>query len=113
MTTTPQTWGLSGSASSDRPGWVTTDFAATLHTAVVSTPPRAFLPYLGDYIRLLAVGDDFYGVFSGSNLPDAANFPSGVTYQRNANWNTHTLLRTDNSTPVQVSVDPFFVHHSP
>ena len=84
-----------------------------LHTALASDPPRQFLPYLGDYIRLLAVGDDFYGVFSGSNLPDAANFPSGVTYQRNANWNTHTLLRADNSTPVQVSVDPFFVHHSP
>jgi hypothetical protein len=84
-----------------------------LHTALASDPPRQFLPYLGDYIRLVAVEDDFYGVFSGSNLPDTANFPSGVTYQRNANWTTHTLLRTDNSTPVPASVDPFFVHHSP
>jgi hypothetical protein len=24
-----------------------------------------------------------------------------------------TLLRTDNSTPVPVSIDPFFVHHTP
>jgi hypothetical protein len=94
-------------------GWQTAATRHVLHTALASQPPRQFLPYLGDYIRLLSVGDDFYGVFSGSNLPDTANFPSGITYQRNANWTTHTLLRTDNSTPVAVSIDPFFVHHTP
>jgi hypothetical protein len=93
--------------------WQTPPTRHVLHTALASQPPRQFLPYLGDYIRLLSVGDDFYGVFSGSNLPDTANFPSGITYQRNANWTTHTLLRTDNSTPVPVSIDPFFVHHTP
>jgi hypothetical protein len=85
---------------------------AVLHTALASTPERRSLPYLGDYIRLVAVGEDFYGVFSGSNLPDMANFPNGITYQRNANFDTHTLLGTDNVTPVDVSIDPFFVHHS-
>jgi hypothetical protein len=84
-----------------------------LHTALFSEPPRDFLPYLGDYIRLVTVGEDFYGVFSGSNLPDMTNFPNGVTYQRNANFDTHTLLGTDNVTPVDISIDPFFVHHSP
>jgi hypothetical protein len=49
-------------------------------------------------------------VFSGNNTPDPANFPSGVTYQRNANWTTHTLLSTDNVTPVPASIDPFFFH---
>jgi hypothetical protein len=96
-----------------RNAWQTAPTRHVLHTALASDPPRQFLPYLGDYIRLLAVNDDFYGVFSGSNLPDTANFPSGVTYQRNANWTTHTLLRADNATPVPVSIDPFFVHHSP
>lgn len=93
--------------------WATAPTRHVLHTARANDPPRQFLPYLGDYIRLLSLGDDFYGVFSGSNLPDAANFPSGVVYQRNANWTTRTLLRTDNATPVPVSIDPFFVHLSP
>jgi hypothetical protein len=93
--------------------WATPATNFVLHTALASTPSRRFLPYLGDYIRLLAVEDEFYGVFSGSNLPDTANFPNGVTYQRNADWNTRTLLGVNNTTPVQVSIDPFFVRYKP
>jgi hypothetical protein len=93
--------------------WATAPNAMVLHTALASDPPRQGLPYLGDYLRLLAVGQDFYGVFSGSNYPDLANFPFGVTYQRNANWAAHTLLSTDNATPVQTSIDPFFFHYTP
>jgi hypothetical protein len=37
-----------------------------------------------------------------------ANFPSGVTYQRNVNWATQTLLGNDGVTPVPNSIDPFF-----
>ena len=81
-----------------------------LHQAPSSTPSRTFLPFIGDYIRLLAVGSDFYGVFCGNNTPDMANFPSGVTYQRGADWGTHTLLGTDGVTPVSTSIDPFFFH---
>ena len=81
-----------------------------LHQAPSATPVLTFFPYIGDYVRLLAVGADFYGVFSGNNTPDMANFPSGVTYQRSANWTTHTLLNTDGITPVAVSIDPFFFH---
>jgi hypothetical protein len=91
-------------------GWATPATTTVLHTAPSNTPARTFLPYLGDYIRLLAVGADFYGVFCGNNTPDPANFPSGVTYQRAANWTTHTLLSTDNVTPVASSIDPFFFH---
>lgn len=91
--------------------WATSANNLVLHTALASVPARDFLPYLGDYVRLLALRNDFYGVFSGSNLPDRANFPNGVIYQRNANWTTHTLLGTDNATPVHVSIDPFFVHY--
>ena len=93
--------------------WGTAPTAMVLHTALASDPPRTGLPYLGDYLRLLAVDRDFYGVFSGSNRPDPGNFPFGVTYQRNANWASQTLLNTDNASPVRTSIDPFFVHYTP
>jgi hypothetical protein len=93
--------------------WRTAAKSFVLHTALASSPARTGLPYLGDYIRLLTVGTDFYGVFSGSNLPARANFPNGVTYQRNVNWDAQTLLKGDNVTPVAVSIDPFFVRFTP
>jgi hypothetical protein len=94
-------------------GWASTPQRFALHSALASSPPRQFFPYIGDYIRLLALGDDYYGVFSGSNVPNPANFPHGVTYQRNANWTTHKLFAADGATPVGVSIDPFFVHLTP
>jgi hypothetical protein len=90
--------------------WATPAKTMILHTAPSNTPTRTFLPYLGDYVRLLAVGGDFYGVFCGNNTPDTANFPNGVSYQRNADWATHTLLNLNNVTPVAPSIDPFFFH---
>jgi hypothetical protein len=72
------------------------------------TPASVMATYLGDYIKLQATGVDFYGIFSASNAPAAANFPSGITYQRNVNWATQTLLGNDGVTPVPVSIDPFF-----
>lgn len=93
-------------------GWASAVTPLVLHTAPSTTPARSFLPYLGDYVRLLTVGTDFYGVFCGNNTPAPANFPSGVTYQRNADWTTGTLLSTDGVTPVAVSIDPYFFHYS-
>jgi hypothetical protein len=93
--------------------WQTAPTTVVLHTAPSSTPARTFFPYLGDYVRMLAIGTNFYGVFCGNNTPDHANFPSGITYQRNANWTTKTLLALDGVTPVAVSIDPFFFHYSP
>jgi hypothetical protein len=90
--------------------WGTTAETHVLHQAPSTAPARTFLPYIGDYIRLLAVGNDFYGVFSGNNTPDHANFPSGVTYQRAADWTTARLVNTDGVTPVAPSIDPFFFH---
>jgi hypothetical protein len=72
------------------------------------TPTPVMATYLGDYIKLLSVGEDFYGVFCAGNEPVKANFPSGVTYQRNVNWATQTLLGNDDVTPVPASIDPFF-----
>ncbi|MBW8878519.1 MAG: exo-alpha-sialidase [Acidobacteria bacterium] len=73
-----------------------------------ATPAMTFIPYLGDYAYIQAIGKNFYGIFSASNTPDPANFPQGVTYQRSANFTTHQLFRTDGVTPVAVSIDPFF-----
>lgn len=76
--------------------------------APADRPVADFSPYLGDYDFLLAVGKDFYGIFSANNTPDMTHFPSGVRYQRNANFSSRTLLALDNTTPVAVSIDPFF-----
>lgn len=80
----------------------------TLANTPANTPSFRTLPYLGDYIDLMAVGHNFYGVFSANNTPDLTNFPNSVTYQRNADFTTHTLLDMDETTPVIVSIDPFF-----
>ena len=65
-------------------------------------------PSLGDYLRIQAVGNRFYGVFPASNRPDNANFPHSVTYKRNANFTTKVLRNLTNTANVDVSVDPFF-----
>jgi hypothetical protein len=90
--------------SSDGANW--DDFV--LATTPANLPAKTFDPYLGDYDHLVAVGADFYGIFSANNTPNAANFPNGVTYQRNADFASQTLLALDNTTPVAPSIDPFF-----
>jgi hypothetical protein len=80
----------------------------TLAQTPANTPAKIFDPYLGDYDHLMAVGKDFYGVFSANNTPDKSHFPNGVIYQRNADFTTHRLLAVDGKTPVHVSIDPFF-----
>jgi hypothetical protein len=57
---------------------------------------------------LHAVGTEFVGVFSAANIPDRANFPSGVTFQRNADFNNRRLLRLDNVRAILPSIDPYF-----
>jgi hypothetical protein len=79
-----------------------------LATAPANDPSKDFDPYLGDYDHLLAVGKDFYGIFSASNVPDLAHFPLGVTFQRNADFNRRELLDLDNASHVKASIDPFF-----
>lgn len=66
---------------------------------------------IGDYACLLAVGKDFYGVFSAYNTPDPANFYPGVIFQRNHDFTTHTLTDLA-SAPVAASIDPFYFHVS-
>jgi hypothetical protein len=73
-----------------------------------TAPPRQFQPYIGDYVGLTSVGNDFLGVFSANNSPDLARFPSGVVYQRNHDFQTRRLFDVDGTTQVAVSIDPFF-----
>jgi ASPM-SPD-2-Hydin domain-containing protein/HYDIN/CFA65/VesB family protein len=93
------------------------DFASTtsyiLANTPADTPIRNGQPYLGDYLYMMAVGTSFYGIFSANNTPDKDNFPNGVTYQRNADFATKTLLAGDNVTHVQTSIDPFFFKVAP
>jgi len=69
-------------------------------------------PHLGDYADLQAHGHEFYGIFSTNNVPDMANFPHGVRYQRNADFTGKQLYDVSGITPVAISIDPFFVHIS-
>jgi hypothetical protein len=79
-----------------------------LATTPANQPPQTSLPYLGDYLHLMAIDNDFYGVFSANNTPDPANFPNGVVFQRNHDRDTHRLFDVDGLTPVDISIDPFF-----
>ncbi|HKI00007.1 MAG TPA: hypothetical protein VJ999_12930 [Candidatus Sulfotelmatobacter sp.] len=99
-----QRWVTQVDQTSDDATWT----PLVLATVPAGNPQPQFQPYIGDYIRMISVGADFYGVFSANNLPDQNNFPNQVKYQRNADFNAGTLLATDRSTPVNVSIDPFF-----
>jgi prenyltransferase beta subunit len=99
-----QRWQTHIRTSPDGAAWDDTVLANT----PADTPAPQFQPYLGDYVYLTANGADFYGIFCANNTPDNANFPNGVVYQRNANFTTHTLLGVNGTTPVAVSIDPFF-----
>ena len=103
---------VTGSAPNQR--WVTTlvqtkSFFAGRQSTILSTAPvttPVFQPYLGEYLHLLAVGTEFRGIFSANNTPNLANFPQGVSYQRQVNFTTMTLL--NGAAPVASSIDPFF-----
>jgi hypothetical protein len=100
------TWETHIEISTD--GFGTAPIPIVLSAVPSNAPVATFLPYLGDYIYLTAVSDTFYGVFSANNTPDLTHFPNGVTYLRNANFATQTLLNVDGTTPVAISIDPFF-----
>jgi hypothetical protein len=85
----------------------TTVSDAVLATVPSNVPAMKFLPYLGDYDFLLAVGSEFRGIFSANNTPDLGNFPQGVRYQRRADFTAHKLLDS-NGNQVSISIDPFY-----
>jgi hypothetical protein len=106
-----QTWDTHVELTTD--DWRSPATDVLLATVPSNTPVAIFLPYIGDYVHVMAVGRSFYGIFSANNTPTAANFPNGVVYQRNANFVTGTLLNLDNMTAVAASIDPFFFTITP
>jgi hypothetical protein len=66
---------------------------------------------VGDYMNMVAVGKNFYGVFSAYNDLVNATFPAGVTWLRNKTpdgaMSPH-FLGVDGVTTVSPSIDPFF-----
>jgi len=66
---------------------------------------------IGDYLNMVSVGKDFYGVFTADNDLVNANFPAGVTWLRNKTPNgapSPHFLGNDGVTTVAPSIDPFF-----
>jgi len=97
-------WATHLEQSSD--GFQTKEDLILAYTASNSPEPQ-FLPYIGDYNFVLCVGNEFRGVFSASNKPVLDNFPCGVRYQRNVDFNAEKLLSLGGS-QVGISIDPFY-----
>lgn len=68
-------------------------------------PKSEVMPYLGDYMDLVSVGDEFFGVFSASNDFDNSVFPHGVAYTRKA---PGTPIMLGYGATVPISIDPYF-----
>lgn len=104
---TDDTWTAIFERSTDR-------FATVATTSTLSDAPEGVgfgaAGPLGDFANLISVGADFYGAFCATNTPVNANFPSGVTYLRNADFGTGNLRNTTNTANVASSVDPFLFH---
>jgi hypothetical protein len=78
---------------------------------LANVPDNAGSFPLGDYEHVLAIGQDFYGVFAANNYPDTNNFYPGVQYQRYVNFGTHQLFADSTlTTTATPSFDPFFFH---
>src|SRR5262249_41804324 len=77
-----------------------------LATMPAGIPVRKFFPYLGDYLHLMTVGEDFYGVFSTCNIPDLERFPARKpVFQRNHDFSSKKLFGADGKSEVQPSID--------
>jgi hypothetical protein len=73
----------------------------------VYSPGECHAMLLGDYLHLMSVDNDFYGIFSSNNDPDRSHFPSGVKFQRRESGDHKKLLDLQGH-DVTASIDPFF-----
>ena len=62
--------------------------------------------FLGDYLHLMSVGNDFYGIFPSCNVPDLSRFPYGANFQR---LTKNGKLVDEKGNEVTRSIDPFFL----
>ena len=103
---------LTGSGNSQR--WEThlafsadaLPWSDTVLATVIATNYTPFYSFIGDYTNIMAVGDNFYGVFCAFNNPASKYFPQGVTFQRN--HNSVNLFDVNDMSLVAPSIDPFF-----
>jgi hypothetical protein len=87
----------------------TFDSGLLLASQDATKPAAMYSPYIGDYASLVSAGGVFFGMFSASNYPDKSRFMTGVSYQREVDWTTHTLFADAAHTMVvAASIDPFF-----
>ena len=79
-----------------------------LATMVADQPLRCMQPYVGDYMNLISVGNDFYGAFSTSADITPSNFPEGLaTPARNPPIVDPNVCQEESITP-EMSIDPYF-----
>jgi hypothetical protein len=90
------------------------DFKTSLQPLTFATFPTSAPLYqsccgeilLGDYLHLMSVRNDFYGIFSSDNTPDRLHFPWDVKFRRRHDFKSKNLLGLD-AKPVDPSIDPF------
>ena len=86
------------------------DFASAPTPILLSIAPKISGEnnYIGDYEHMMAVGKDFFGVFSAENSPAASHFPDvdNLIIQRQHSGDS---LQSGNGFALK-SVDPFFFH---
>jgi hypothetical protein len=108
---------LTGSEWQTSVDYTSTDFTSVQSVLLArhpsNQPARVYLPYLGDYTQMLAIGNKFYGVFTAGNRPLKQNFHANVTFLRKADWTGGVLLDTLNAPHSRFSMDPFFFTLTP
>ena len=77
----------------------------TIASTLACKPEGVGAPYVGDYLKLHAVHNSFFGVFSASNDLATSQFPLGKTFQR---MHAGTQLKNGLGGNVEVSIDPYF-----
>jgi len=101
-------WFTQVELSSD--GFATLPTPLVLSTAL-NDPGFGSNNQIGDYDHMMAVGKDFFGVFSADNSPSKSNFPAANTLIFQRENKSGTLYADASHTfTVQTSVDPFFFH---
>jgi hypothetical protein len=70
-----------------------------------SVPLSDLMPYLGDYMDLVSVDNEFFGVFSANNDFINSVFPQGLTYAR---LGAGSWVIPYYGLYVEASIDPYF-----
>jgi hypothetical protein len=102
---------LEGSGSTQR--WLTEVQVVgkakfTLATMPANDPIRCVIPYMGDYMNLVAVGNDFFGAFSTSADITPSNFPEGIALPKRNAPSPDPVVCQEPPENAEMSIDPYF-----